>query len=212
VASWRTELAEAARLAGEHVSVYELTIEPGTALHRRGITAVDADTSALFYEITADILATAGLPAYEISNYARPGGECRHNLRIWRGGDYLGVGPGAHGRLTVAGTTHALRQIRSPRQWLAAIEAAGSGLDERLALTRRERREELLLIGLRLAEGVNRQRFQVLSGADPVDVVDAAALDRLVAAGYLEASQHTLRATPAGRLCLDAVAAALLLG
>jgi oxygen-independent coproporphyrinogen-3 oxidase len=211
-AAWRAELAEASRLAGDHLSVYQLTIEPGTVFHRQGMAAMDEDTAAALYEATAEVLAAAGLPAYEISNHARRADACRHNLRVWRGGDYLGIGPGAHGRLTVAGATVAQRQIRSPQQWLATVEAVGSGLAKRFTLTSTERREELLLMGFRLTEGIDRRRFQALAGADPFDVVDAAGLDRLVEGGYLDADSDIVRATPAGRLCLDSVLATLLAG
>src|SRR5512144_3241335 len=152
-AVWRRQLGDALAMAGEHLSAYQLTIEPGTAFWREGVPAADEDRAVALYETTREVLGGAGLPAYEISNHARPGGECRHNLAVWRGADYLGVGPGAHGRLTGHGRTHATRAIRAPEKWLAKVESCGTGLAERSPLTPSERREELLLLGLRLTAG-----------------------------------------------------------
>ncbi|MGH7060985.1 MAG: radical SAM family heme chaperone HemW, partial [Stellaceae bacterium] len=133
-AGWQDELDVALDLAGEHLSLYQLTIEPGTAFGNRaarGETLMpDDEMAAALFELTQQRLTAAGLPAYEISNHARPGAECRHNLAYWRYEDYLGIGPGAHGRITWADGKIATRQIRSPEAWLAAIEANGSGLDE----------------------------------------------------------------------------------
>jgi oxygen-independent coproporphyrinogen-3 oxidase len=210
VGAWRHALADAVVVAGEHLSAYQLTIEPGTRFRRRKMRPFNEDLGLALYRTTAEILERAGWPAYEISNHARPGGECRHNLDVWRGVDYLGVGPGAHGRLTSGGVVFALRQTRSPAGWLAAVEARGTGLDRRCRLTTAERRTELVLTGLRLIEGLDRQCFRNAAGAAPEDVVDHEALDRLVASGDLEIDCRGLRATVAGRLRLDAVTAALL--
>lgn len=209
-AAWRRELAEALSFAPGHLSVYQLTIEPGTRFHQMGVDAADEDTAAALYEATHEVLGTAGLPAYEISNHARPGAECRHNLAIWRGGDYVGVGPGAHGRLSGAGGTAALRQIHTPGRWLAAVDRRGHGTVERLHLEPRQRAEELVMLGLRTAEGVNRARFAALTGLALEDAVDAAALSTLEDGGFLEADGETLRATAAGRQRLNAVLSRLL--
>jgi len=209
-ADWRRELAEALSFAPGHLSVYQLTIEPGTAFHQRGVVAADEDVAAVLYETTLEELETAGLPAYEISNHARPGAECRHNLAIWRGGDYVGVGPGAHGRLSGAGGAEALRQIHTPARWLAAVDRQGHGTAQRVRLDARQRAEELIMLGLRTAEGVNRTRFAAQSGIALDDAVDAAAAAELVDGGFLEADGETLRATAAGRQRLNAVLSRLL--
>jgi oxygen-independent coproporphyrinogen-3 oxidase len=211
IASWRRQLGQALTMAGEHLSAYQLTIEPGTAFWRAAVTGVDEDTGAELYEATGELLTAVGLPAYEISNYARPGGECRHNLAIWRGTDYLGIGPGAHGRLTDGnGVTEATRAIKAPEKWLSAVESRGTGLTERVALTREQRCEELLLLGLRLSEGIQRDRFRVLAGIEPEAAVDGQALARLIEGGFIVSDTGGMRATPAGLLRLNAVLGQLL--
>jgi putative oxygen-independent coproporphyrinogen III oxidase len=211
VTAWAAELDEALALASDHLSLYQLTIEAGTRFACDGIAAADDETAADLYLAMQERLAAAGLPAYEISNHARPGAECRHNLAIWRGGDYIGVGPGAHGRLTTAdGETLATRAEAKPERWLAMVEAEASGGVTFVPLTADERREELLILGLRLAEGIDRDRFRVLTRRDVVEVVNADALKDLICAGFLDLDDLTLRATVKGRLCLDAVLARLL--
>jgi putative oxygen-independent coproporphyrinogen III oxidase len=214
VAAWQAELDQALALAGDHLSVYQLTIEPGTAFHtaaRLGQLKVpDEDTAAALYEATAERLEAAGLPAYEISNHAAPGQECRHNLTYWRYGDYVGVGPGAHGRLTGPSGKVATRQIRLPEAWLAQVEESGHATDAVEPIDPMRRRDELMMMGLRLAEGVHRRRFEAEAGAPIEDVLDRAALARLVDGGFLEVDEGGLRATAAGRQRLDAVLAALL--
>jgi oxygen-independent coproporphyrinogen-3 oxidase len=212
-ASWSVELDEALGLAGDHLSVYQLTIEPGTAFAasaRRGdlIPADDEDAAAL-YELTQDRLGASGLPAYEISNHARPGAECRHNLAYWRYRDYAGIGPGAHGRLTRAGVVHATRQRRSPEAWLAAVESAGTGLEEEIPLDRGTIVEEMLMMGLRVTEGVARSRLEAAAG-QTIETRFARTLPRLVEAGFLVLDRDRLAATAAGRQRLNAVLAALL--
>jgi putative oxygen-independent coproporphyrinogen III oxidase len=212
-AGWRAELDEALRLAGDHLSLYQLTIEPGTAfasLARRGeLILADDETAAKLYEMTQDRLAQAGLPAYEISNHARPGRECRHNLVYWRYQDYVGAGPGAHGRLTVAGKVYALRQRRAPEAWLAAVEAAGTGLDEQAPIDCNMALAEMLMMGLRLTEGVARDRLEKLAGK-PVEARFCRTLPRLVEGGFLTIDRDRMAATPAGRQRLNAVLSALL--
>jgi putative oxygen-independent coproporphyrinogen III oxidase len=212
-AGWRAELDEALRLAGDHLSLYQLTIEPGTAfaaLARRGeMIPADDEIAAELYEMTQDRLAQAGLSAYEISNHARPGGECRHNLVYWRYQDYVGAGPGAHGRLTVAGEVYALRQRRAPEAWLAAVEIAGTGLDEHAPIDRDMALAEMLMMGLRLNEGVARARLEKLAG-EPVEARFCRALPRLVDGGFLTIDRDRIAATPTGRQRLNAVLSALL--
>ena len=167
------------------------------------------EIAADLFEATQSTLDAAGLPAYEISNHARPGAECRHNLVYWRGGDYLGVGPGAHGRLTEAGTRFVTRQHRAPEAWLAQVEAIGHATRERRALTILERQEELLLMGLRLRAGIARTRFHHALGREIEEVVAPSRLAQLIDGGFIELDGEGLRATSAGRQRLNAVLAAL---
>ncbi|MBS0234439.1 MAG: coproporphyrinogen III oxidase [Proteobacteria bacterium] len=173
---WRQELGEALDLAGDHLSLYQLTIEPDTpyaALHAAGklIIPDDYDAGAL-YEITEDMTAARGLAAYEVSNYARPGSESRHNLLYWRYGEYAGVGPGAHGRIVPGERREATIAERNPEAWLARVETDGHGLVERAALSNAEQADEMLLMGLRLSEGVDLDRLADLGGIRPgADVV-----------------------------------------
>jgi oxygen-independent coproporphyrinogen-3 oxidase len=210
VAAWRKELGAALEYAHGHLSLYQLTIEPGTRFHRDGVLAADEDTAADQYEATQEMTAAAGLPAYEISNHAKPGAECRHNLIYWRGGTYVGVGPGAHGRLPQTdGAVFATHQIHDPASWLAAVEKVGHGTGKRVRLAPEKRREELLLAGLRLAEGISRARFRAQTGVDILAAVDRAALRRLEDGGFLALDDHRLRATPAGRQRLNAILTSL---
>jgi oxygen-independent coproporphyrinogen-3 oxidase len=213
LAAWRRELDEALALAGEHISLYQLTLEPNTAfaaLSARGALALpDEEAAASLFEATQERLEAHGMPAYEISNHARPGAECRHNLAYWRYRDYVGIGPGAHGRLRRGGGKCATRQHRAPERWLAAVEAEGTGLEETAELDRETVIEELLMMGLRLVEGVDRARLEGIAG-EPVETLFGAALPRLVEGGFLRLDGARLAATAAGRQRLDAVLAALL--
>ncbi len=155
-------------------------------------------------------MAAAGLPGYEISNHARPGAESRHNLTYWRYGDYVGIGPGAHGRLTLGNRKIATRQHRAPEAWLAEVERAGHATRVRNELDRAERLVELTMMGLRLAEGIARATFRRELAADPEEVLAPGPLEALRAAGYLELDAAGLRATAAGRQRLDAVLGRLL--
>jgi putative oxygen-independent coproporphyrinogen III oxidase len=212
-AAWRCELDEALLLAGDHLSLYQLTIEPGTAFAshaRRGVfAALDEETAAVLYETTQDRATAAGLPAYEISNHARPGGECRHNLAYWRYQDYLGIGPGAHSRLTRHNVKYALSQRRSPEDWLAAVEAVGTGLEEATPLRREAEFEELLMMGLRLCEGVARERIEQMTGQS-LEAVFGQRLPPLIEHGFLTVDGSRLAATSAGRQRLNAVLTTLL--
>ncbi|HEY8127114.1 MAG TPA: radical SAM family heme chaperone HemW [Hyphomicrobium sp.] len=168
---WRAELAEALDLAGDHLSLYQLTIEPDTpyaALHAAGKLVIpdEYDASAL-YEITEEMTAARGLAAYEVSNYAHPGSESRHNLLYWRYGEYAGVGPGAHGRIIVDGERRATITERNPEAWAARVENAGHGVVEMTELTRAEQADEMLLMGLRLSEGVDFGHLAELGGVRP---------------------------------------------
>ncbi len=214
VADWERELDAALAMAGDHLSVYQLTIEAGTAFagaHARGAFRLpDDELAGALFETTEARLAAAGLPPYEISNHARPGGACRHNLVYWRYGDYVGIGPGAHGRLTEAGAKLALRQRRAPEAWLAAVEAQGHATEERVALTSGERRDEMVMMGLRLTEGIARAQFRRENGCEIEDGLDPAALADLDEGGFLVCDEAGLRATSSGRQRLNAVLGRLL--
>jgi putative oxygen-independent coproporphyrinogen III oxidase len=211
-AAWDEELSEALTLAGEHLSLYQLTIEPGTAFGNRAARgetlAADEDTAATLFERTQRRLAAAGLPEYEISNHARPGAECRHNLAYWRYEDYLGIGPGAHGRLTRGGGKLATTQLRGPEAWLSAIESAGTAIEETTTIARETAIEEMVMMGLRLVEGVSRPRLETLAESD-VETLFGAKLIRLIEGGFVTLDNDRLAATAAGRQRLNAVLATL---
>jgi len=213
IAAWEAELGEALTLAGSHLSLYQLTIEPGTAFGNRAergeTLAADEDTAGALYEVTQQRLAAVGMPAYEISNHARPGAECRHNLAYWRYEDYLGIGPGAHGRVTRDGGKLATQQRRAPEAWLAAIEETGSAIEEVTPIARDTAVEEMLMMGLRLTEGVARSRLEALAGRSAENLFGPA-LARLVEGGFLRLDDRRLAATAAGRQRLNAVLAALI--
>jgi putative oxygen-independent coproporphyrinogen III oxidase len=213
-AAWRAELGKALDHADGHLSVYQLTIEPGTRfdlLQRTGALKMpDDELQAELYELTQERLAAAGLPAYEISNHARPGEESRHNLIYWRSGEWLGVGPGAHGRLNAGGARLATEAWRLPKAWLERVERTGSGERRRTALTRAEQVEELLVMGLRLGEGVDLGRLARTAGRALSEVLDPMALERLVGDRWLVRRDGRLAASAAGRQRLNAILGALL--
>ncbi|OAN66125.1 radical SAM family heme chaperone HemW [Sphingomonas sp. TDK1] len=201
--AWEAELRRAIGFGTEHLSLYQLTIEPGTrfaTLAAKGqLTIPDADTGADLFETTRAITAAAGLPAYEISNHARPGAESRHNLTYWRYRDYAGIGPGAHGR---RGGIATLRH-KKPENWLAAIDRNGHGMEREDRLAPVDRAVEALLMGLRIGEGVNLERITALAdGASPIDAV---ALERLVGHGLAAREGSRLRITDAGMPVLEAI-------
>ncbi len=211
--AWAEELDRALALAGEHLSLYQLTIERGTrffAEHARGgFTLPGEEEAAEMYELTQARLAAAGLPAYEISNHARPGAACRHNLIYWRYQDYVGVGPGAHGRFAVqqegGGAKRATRRASGPEAWLSAVEKSGHGTVEVVDVAGRDRVEEALMMGLRLAEGIDRTGFAREAGIDPVEALGEQRLGPLLEAGLLEMTADRLGATAAGRQRLNAL-------
>jgi oxygen-independent coproporphyrinogen-3 oxidase len=213
--SWRAELRQALSLAADHLSLYQLTIEPGTAyeaLHRSGqIILPDDDTAAELYDATAEEAARFGLAPYEISNYACPGSESRHNLAYWRYSDYAGIGPGAHGRVTLANNLIATRRHRAPEPWADRVAAQGHGSTAEEIVTPRDRAREMLLMGLRLSEGIDAARFERRTGQTLMDSIDRNTLVNAIAAGYMEWDTHRLTATVEGRKRLDALLAALVL-
>ena len=213
-AAWRKELGQALAEAGDHLSLYQLTIEPGTAFHtlyQRGDLAMpDEDSAAELYELTQEIMDGAGLPAYEISNHARPGGESRHNLSYWRYENYVGVGPGAHGRVSPDGKTRAVRRHRAPEAWLELVGRQGHGTGEGQPVDPDQRIAEILMMGLRLTEGVDARRFESLTGHPLETVLDPGRLADLRDEGFVEIDESGLRATKNGRQRLNALLAHLL--
>ena len=217
VASWRDELDRALALAADHLSLYQLTIEPGTqyeALHRQGrIVLPDQDLGAALYLETIEVAARHGLHAYEVSNFARPGSESRHNLAYWRYGDYAGIGPGAHGRLTLADAAgpaiFATRRHRAPEPWAERVERQGHGTASQTRLQSPEPEREMLLMGLRLAEGIDGGRFLARTGSGLRDALEPDTLAAALEADYLRWQGDRLVATMDGRLRLEALLAAL---
>lgn len=205
--AWADELARAIALGAEHISPYQLTIEAGTAFDRavkRGaLVPPDADTGAALFETTQQVLQAAGFEAYEVSNHARgDAARSRHNLVYWQGLDYVGVGPGAHGRITQNGARLATHAAAKPSDYIASVAATGSGLVTRETLNPREMAEERLLSGLRIVDGLPLADVAAL-GIAPGKVAD------LVALGLLHDDALRLRPTPAGRLVLDRLTAEL---
>jgi oxygen-independent coproporphyrinogen-3 oxidase len=209
-AMWTDELRRAIAEAAEHLSLYQLTIEPETpffTLYTLGkLKTPDEDTARALYDVTQEICAQAGLPAYEISNHARPGAESRHNLVYWRGDEYAGIGPGAHGRLEEDGRRIATATEKKPESWLMRVETLGHGLIVDEPLTGDERADEYLLMGLRLTEGIDLARYQALAGRP----LDAERIALLRTQGALEfTSKGRLRVTRDCFALLDAVVADL---
>jgi putative oxygen-independent coproporphyrinogen III oxidase len=208
--AWEAELEEAIGHAADHLSLYQLTIEEGTrfhSLHAAGKFEIpNGDEAADLYEVTQAVTAARGLPAYEISNHARPGAESRHNLTYWRYGEYVGVGPGAHGRFLDNGRRVVTMAEKMPETWANLVEARGHGITGGEVLTRSEEADEFLLMGLRLAEGIDLARYEALSGKG----FSPARLSVLQEEGLVAAVGNSrLRATPSGMIVLDAVVADL---
>ncbi|MDP5219456.1 radical SAM family heme chaperone HemW [Ruegeria sp. 2205SS24-7] len=202
---WSAELTQALSMAVDHLSLYQLTIEDGTAFgdryargKLRGLP--EDDTAADMYLATQDICARHGLPAYEVSNHAHPGSESRHNLIYWRYGDYLGIGPGAHGRLTIDGQRYATETYRMPGEWVKAVKS-GSGDALRTPLSTAEQAEEYMMMSMRLSQGLDTARYTKLSG----NPIDSHKLSQLVELGMVEQDGAILRATISGRPVLNAI-------
>ncbi len=209
-AEWERELTAAIERAADHLSLYQLTIDEGTpffALREAGKLAVPGDEHAAeLYRVTQEVCARHGLSAYEISNHAKPEAECRHNLVYWRYGEYAGIGPGAHGRLIVPEGRRATAMIAEPERWLERVESWGDGLESDELLTREEEADEMLLMGLRLAEGIDLERYRQISGRD----LDPGRLRDLTENGMVETlHEDRVRVTPSGAFVLDAVVADL---
>jgi len=211
LADWNLELTRALRFGTDHLSLYQLTIEPGTrfeTLVREGsLSPADLDHAATLFEHTRDVTAAAGIGAYEVSNHAAMGQESRHNLTYWRYGDYLGIGPGAHGRrLNLATQRH-----RKPENWLSAIARNGHGLAEEIPLDPQTRAAEAVLMGLRLAEGVSLANISARTGMAATSIVKPAAVARLAAHGLVTQTDDRLTVTPAGMLLLDGILAEIVM-
>jgi len=209
-AAWRAELSEAIARAAEHLSLYQLTIEPGTPFY--GLAAAgklvtpDEDVSRALYDVTQEVCEAAGLPAYEVSNHARPGAEARHNLLYWRYGEYAGIGPGAHGRLVTPEGRIGTVTERGPEAWLARVEADGHGISETEHLAAPAQADEFLVMGLRLSEGIDPARYAALGGRP----IDPARIAALVGDGLLTAKPDgRIAATAAGAPVLNALVADL---
>ena len=202
---WESELKDALSYGTEHLSLYQLTIEPGTAFatrHARGdFILPDEDLAADLYEMTTNSCAEHGLISYEVSNYAKLGCESQHNLAYWRYQDYAGIGPGAHGRLTLNGQGHATKQFRAPETWLANCIDHSNGFDEDHLLTAKEQASEMLLMGLRLNQPFDLKRLP----CSAKEVLDFNAIDRLVKSEMMVYDGNNLMATPQGRLCLNEI-------
>jgi putative oxygen-independent coproporphyrinogen III oxidase len=211
VAQWQRELADALRFNTQHLSLYQLTIEPNTGFagsYKRGAFVLPTeDDSVALFEATQAMMADAGLPLYEISNHARPNQECRHNLIYWRYCDYIGIGPGAHGRRNAEATT----RLKRPEAWLESVEQKQHGLAEALSLDVATRGEEALLMGLRLADGIDADWFAKRTGCALTDVIDVEQATLLEAQNLLRYTGTNLRATMSGALVLNSVIAQLCL-
>ncbi len=238
VTAWQAELGDALSLAGEHLSLYQLTIESGTVFAREGVPSCEEDLGDEMFQLTQHMLNDAGRPAYEISNHALPGKECRHNLTYWRGGQYLGIGPGAHGRLYKTPAhgrlfkpgAHGLRyktgaddrqkesegwqahyRIHNPARWLEVVEAKGHGTAKLTPLSSADRRDEFTMMGLRLTEGIHADNFKLATGLDLETAFDKQTMTRLVDGGFLVQDNHGLKATKEGLVRLNGVLAQLLI-
>jgi len=201
LAQWQDELTQALSLSAGHLSLYQLTIEPGTAFYKDNVPAADEDLGADLFDLTQTMMEKAGMPAYEISNHAKPGEESRHNLVYWQGDDYIGIGPGAHSRLN----NFAIHQIYKPDLWLNGVLENGTGEQKRKKLAPDERAIELLMMGLRLKNGINSGKFQQVSGKNLQSCLDPDGLNLLLAHNLIEWDQQHLRPTYEGRKCLDGV-------
>mgnify|MGYP000176080262 FL=1 len=210
LADWRAELAEALSMAVDHLSLYQLTIEPGTAFGDRFAAGKlaglpEEDLAADMYEATQELCDAAGLPAYEVSNHARPGAESRHNLVYWRYGDYAGIGPGAHGRLTLGARRIATEAASAPGQWLDGVER-GATPERTTAIPGAEQAAEHLMMGLRVTEGIDLDRHTRLAGRP----LDPEAIAALADSGLLHVKQGRLRTTAQGRMLLNRIIPELL--
>ena len=207
--AWQSELTQAIEMSAGHLSLYQLTVEPGTAFGFRAQAGKlgglpDEDLSADMFEVTHEICAQAGLHGYEVSNYSLKSLESKHNMIYWRGGDYIGIGPGAHGRLTLSGTRHATRTALAPQAWLERVAQRNTGTSHQEILAPQDHANELIMMGLRVSDGISRRRIEGVAGA-PLNIPD-----HLLDLGLLKLSDSELRATKAGRPLLNQLVQALM--
>ena len=213
---WKKELTEALGFGTSHMSLYQLTIEEGTAFYhqfRRGkFSLPDEDTAAALYELSQDLTSAKGLSAYEISNHAAPGQQSQHNLAYWQGDYYVGIGPGAHGRLPAqeTGSAYAHAQIKRPEDWLTAVVSRGTGLESLEYIPANERAGEAILTGLRLTEGVHVEHWGRLFGQKLFDVIDKNQMETMVSSGHMEKTTSHIRLTRKGMPLLNFILGKLL--
>lgn len=211
---WKSELLDALDSAPTHMSLYQLTIEPQTAFETRHLRGekmtLEEDPAAILYELTDEMMRLAGLPAYEVSNYARPSYECRHNLLYWQFEDYIGIGPGAHGRITQQGHKWATTRYKAPETWLERVETDGHGLQTSQQLTPTETLQELTLMGLRLVKGLEINRIHEETGLDWRQCYNTNTLDLLEKEGLITKTDTHLIVSLEGRLRLNSLIAFLL--
>jgi len=207
---WEKELLDALKIASGHLSLYQLTIEPGTDFHKQRLCELPEDIGIELFELTQNIMHEANLPAYEISNHSIPGQECKHNLLYWRGEDYLGIGPGAHGRITHNFKTKLTQNYRDPEKWLMRATANNSGHQKCLNIRGKERRDEIVLMGLRLTSGISHDQFKLLTNSGLIEAIDGRKIKVLVDEGFLVLNREGLKATKSGRQRLNAVLTYLL--
>ncbi len=215
VNAWQEELQEAINFAQGHLSLYQLTIEQGTAFYaahqRKDFTIPDDHLAADLYEMTQEMMEKAGLPAYEISNHAKPGQESRHNLAYWQGQDYVGVGPGAHGRLTLNNAKFAFKGVKAPEIWVKAVLENDHGTDEKVELSAEEIFTERLMMGLRLRTGIPRKELEQLTGGKTLETIfQNSALKILESENYMILNEKSLTLTSAGLQRLNSILAFLL--
>ncbi len=204
-AMWRTQLTDALAIGTEHLSLYQLTIEANTGFagkYARGEFRLPGeDDSAALFELTQDLTSAAGLPLYEVSNHARAGAESRHNLMYWTYGDYVGIGPGAHGRRNALATT----RLKKPESWLQSVQQKNHALESEMPLAPATRAEEALLMGLRLADGINAETFLQRTGTALADTLDMKQVDHACTSGLLAYDTRQLVASPGGMLVLNSL-------
>lgn len=211
---WEKELGAALEMAGNHLSLYQLTIEKGTRFfsdYSKGKFKIpDEDLAADFYLLTRDIMESRGMPAYEVSNHAKPGFESRHNMSYWHYDDYLGIGPGAHSRITVNGKKTAMMMTSMPDSWLASVSKQGHGIQTNLPLDNAEIIDEIIMMGLRISEGISRKRFRNITAKEIEDVISTQKIQKLAQNQLIEINDESLRCTRDGMLLINSIAAELL--
>tara|TARA_B100001540_G_C15794811_1_gene637147 strand:- start:291 stop:1445 length:1155 start_codon:yes stop_codon:yes gene_type:complete len=205
VNKWKRELKEGLELGANHLSLYQLSIEPGTEFYRRKINVPDSDAAANYYKTTQEIMENRGMPAYEISNHSIPGSECKHNLLYWEGHDYVGLGPGAHSRLQFGGKIYAIYQIHDPKKWVNSVSKRGHGTAKNKIISLHARGEELIMLGLRTPKGIKISRLERQTNKQIGDFFNPIEFNNLIKNGFLQNSGGYIRATLSGRMCLNLV-------